>query len=63
MKITIEVPEEITEEEIKKLIERYIKKKKKYEEYYKLIEDVDWNELEGEVRKFRESFRLREFNH
>lgn len=63
MKITIEVPEEITEEEIKKLIEKYIKKKKKYEEYYKLIEDVDWNELEGEVRKFRESFRLREFNH
>nr|MDO8079558.1 hypothetical protein [Candidatus Freyarchaeota archaeon] len=60
MKIVIDVPDGVTEEEIKELIRNYLKKKKKYEEFYKLVEDVDWDELKKEAESFRKSFKFRE---
>jgi len=60
MKIVIDVPEGVTEEEIKELIRNYLKKKKKFEEFYKLVEDVDWDELKKEAEGFRKSFKFRE---
>ena len=63
MKIVLEVPEDIREEEIRELVQKYIRKKRKYREYYKLVEGVDWDEIERESREFRKSFKLREFNY
>lgn len=62
MKILIDVPEGISEEEVKILLRKYAKRKERYREYYRLIEEVDWDELEREVKEFRRSFRLREFD-
>lgn len=60
MKIVIDVPDGVTEEEIKVLIQNYLKKKKKFEEFYELVEDVDWDELKKEAENFRKSFKFRE---
>jgi tripartite-type tricarboxylate transporter receptor subunit TctC len=59
MKIVIDVPDGVTEEEIKE-IRNYLKKKKKFEEFYKLVEDTDWDELKKETESFRKSFKFRE---
>ncbi|MEM3564201.1 MAG: hypothetical protein QXR19_13280 [Candidatus Jordarchaeaceae archaeon] len=60
MKIVIDVPDGVTEEEIKELIKNYLKKKKKFEEFYELVEDTDWNELKKEAESFRKTFKFRE---
>jgi Mn-dependent DtxR family transcriptional regulator len=60
MKIVIDVPEGVTEEEIKELIRNYLKKKKKFEEFYELVKDVDWDELKKEAKNFREHLKFRE---
>ncbi|GEM_PF-1884219 len=57
--ITIKVPEWMNEDEVKKIVEEYVTKKKLVEKYYSLIEGVDFNEIERESREFRKSFKLR----
>ena len=63
MKVTIEIPEFVSEEEIKEVVRRYVKKKEKYIRYYELLKEVDWNELKREVENFRRTFRLGERAH
>ncbi len=60
MKVIIEIPEFVSEEEIKEVVRRYVKKKGKYIRYYELLKEVDWNELKREVEDFRRTFRLGE---
>jgi hypothetical protein len=57
--ITIKVPEWMNEDEVKKMVEGYVVKKKLVEKYYSLIEGVDFSEVERESREFRKSFKLR----
>ena len=60
MKVEIDIPEFVSEEEIKEVVRRYIKKKEKYRRFYELVEGVDWNEVRREAEEFRRNFRLRE---
>ena len=57
--ITIKVPDWMNEDEVRKIVEKYVAKKKLVEKFYSLIEGVDFNEIERESRDFRKSFKLR----
>lgn len=57
--IVLRVPEWVSEEEIKKLVEDYLRKKKLVEKFYKLLEGVDFDELAKECENFRKSFKFR----
>ncbi len=56
--ITIEVPEDIDEAEIKKLVKEFLEKKKLIRRLYELISDEDLKRIEMEMKSFRRSFRF-----
>ncbi len=62
MKVEIEIPDFVSEEEIKDVVKRYIKKKQKYKRFYELVEGVNWNEIRKEVEEFRRNFRFRKID-
>lgn len=49
MKVVIPVPEFVSEEEIREVVRKYIKKKEKFKRFYELVEGVDWDELKKSV--------------
>jgi hypothetical protein len=58
-KLTIEVPENVSEDELRKVISNYLRKREVVLKFYKLIENVDWDRMEEEYERFRREFRFR----
>ncbi|RLI76811.1 hypothetical protein DRP05_12155 [Archaeoglobales archaeon] len=58
-KLVIEIPENISEDEIRKVILNYLRKREVVLKFYKLIENVDWERMEEEHERFRREFRFR----
>jgi hypothetical protein len=57
--ITLKVPEWVSEEELRRVVHEYLKKKELAEKFYELTEGVDFDELAKESRSFRKSFKFR----
>lgn len=58
-KLVVEVPENVSEDEIRKVILNYLRKREVVLKFYKLIENVDWERMEEEHERFRKEFRFR----
>jgi len=56
--IPIKVPDWVDEKELKMVVKNYLASKRALEEFYSLMDEVDFDELEKEVREFRKSFKL-----
>ena len=58
-KLVVEVPENVSEDEIRKVISNYLRKRDVVLKFYRLPEDVDWDRMEEEHERFRKEFRFR----
>ena len=58
-KLVVEVPENVSEDEIRKVISNYLRKRDVVLKFYRLLEDVDWGRMEEEHERFRKEFRFR----
>ncbi len=52
-KLVVEVPENVSEDEIRKVISNYLRKREVVIKFYRLIEYVDWDRMEEERERFR----------
>jgi len=58
-KLVVEVPENVSEDEIRKVISNYLRKRDVVLKFYRLLEDVDWDRMEEEHERFRKEFRFK----
>ena len=58
-KLVVEIPENVSEDEIRKVISNYLRKRDVVLKFYRLLEDVDWSRMEEEHERFRKEFRFR----
>ena len=56
--ITLEVPEDVDETEIKRVIKEFLEKKKLVKRLYELVSDEDLKRIEIGMKSFRRSFRF-----